>query len=471
MRTILPLFLLMASFLTAGAQEIWDIQKCIDHALSNNIELALQDKTNELTELGVKQAKMNFGPNLNAQVDFTEAFGRSIDITTNTYRNENTLSNRYFLSNNIEVFSGLQKWNALKKSKLQVEGGDLNRQVIEENIQLNILTTYLTILKAKEQLAQSGIQREITQEQLDRSKALVDAGVLAENELIPLESQLANENSLAIAYENQIRTGLTSLKIILRLDPGIDIDVEVPDISAIEGFERVLDPIEDIYAYASENRPEVRGSELNEELSDYDVKIAKGAQSPTLSLFASISTNYSDQFREFGQSIDTTTIGILASDPAEAVLGFIPTTVTSEVPFFNQLKNNMSYAVGFTLAIPIFNKGTVRTGIQRAQILAEQTRLQTEQTRLNLYNTIQSAYNNAEAAIENYRAAEINLEASERTLEAEQKKLNSGVGTQVEFNVASNNRGIAASRLIEAKYDYIFNIKYLDFFQGKPIDF
>ena len=262
MRHFLSISLLLLSSIAAFGQEVWSIEKCIDHALENNIDLALQDKVNELTELQVKQSKNNFGPYLNGQIDYTQAFGRSIDPTTNSFVTVNALSNRYLLSSNIEVFSGLQKWNSLKKSKLQEESGLLSREIIAENIQLNILTTYLTILRSKEQLQQAYTQSKNTEEQLNRSRSLVEAGVLAENELITLEAQLATDNILKTTYENAIEIGITNLKLILRLDPATVIDVAVPELPDVSELQRTLDPIQDIYTYASSNRPEVKSAEL-----------------------------------------------------------------------------------------------------------------------------------------------------------------------------------------------------------------
>ena len=40
-----------------------------------------------------------------------------------------------------------------------------------------------------------------------------------------------------------------------------------------------------------------------------------------------------------------------------------------------------------------------------------------------------------------------------------------------DYEVAENNLFQAKSDLLRAKYDYIFKIKILDFYQGKPIDF
>ena len=470
----LAFFFLLNCVLVTG-QEIWPIEKCIEYALENSLDLEVQDKTNELSDLLIKQSKSNFGPNLNAQFDVSEQFGRSIDPTTNTFRNVNTFANTYFLSNNIEIFNGMQKWNSLKRSKLQAEAGQLTRQMIEENIQLNILTTYLSVIKGKEQLQQATTQKNISEEQLERTQSMVEAGVLAENEIITLEAQVANDYSRMTAAENLITLGLTNLKILLRLDPDTEIDVDIPDLDDLGSMERGLSPLQEIYSYAVVNRPEVQNSEMGEILADYDSKIAKGGQYPTISFGASIVTNYSNQFRDFDVMVgfEEQVIGTLESDPSENVIGQIPFTTTTftNIDYFKQLNNNLSYSLGVSMNIPIFNKNLTRLNIQQSSILAEQSRLTTEQTKYTLYNTIQQAYTNAVAAMDSYRAAEASLEAAQKSLDSERSKLNAGAGTNLEFNVASNNWSIASSLLIGAKYDYIFYTKYLDFFQGKPISF
>ena len=470
MRTIL-LFISIFLSLNSFSQEIWSVEKCIDHALSNNLDLALQDINTELAELQLKQGKYDMTPSINGQIDFTESFGRSIDPTTNTFSNLNTLSNRYQITTTMDLFNGLTRWNTLKKNRLEVEVATLGRRVYEESIQLQILTTYLTILKAKEQLGQAQTQKSITQEQLNRSNALVDAGVLPKNDLIALRAQVANDEIFITTYKNQIELNLTTLKLTLRLDPSQVIDVVVPNLPDVEDMDGSLASLSTIYDYAVKNRPEIKSVELLEDVNEYDIKIAKGGYLPRLSFFAAISTNYSNQFKNFSTGIDTATIGVLLSDFTEPVIGFVPTTVAEDVKYPKQLNQNMSYALGLTLSVPIFNKGLNKLNVERTNIMKSQAMLTTEKTKMDLFNTLQQAYSTTQAAVENYKAAKVNLEAATESLESSKSKLEKGVGTNLEFNVASSNWNIASSRLIESKYDYIFNIKYLDFFQGKPIIF
>jgi outer membrane protein len=50
------------------------------------------------------------------------------------------------------------------------------------------------------------------------------------------------------------------------------------------------------------------------------------------------------------------------------------------------------------------------------------------------------------------------------------ERLNLGSISQLELNLAKTNLSISASKLIQAKYEYLFNTKLLDFYQGKKIE-
>lgn len=427
------------------AQEKWTLETCMEHLSANNIDIAIQDINVELAELGVKRSKQDFGPNINAGFNDNHAFGRSFDNTTNQISTLTINSNIYSLDYSQSLFNGLQRINTLKKSKLEVESAALNRGITEQNVQLQLLNIYLSILMAKEQLAQAINQKENTQQEIDRTNALINDGILAANSVFILEAQLSSNLSSITTFENNINTGLADLKLLLRLDLAKDIDIEEPSIPEVLNNEIALEPLTEVYKAALNNRAEIKSAKLNEDLNEYDVKIAKGRFYPTLLFAPAINTNFSDLLKN-------------------------PFTNES-IRYGLQLKDNLNYRLSFSLNIPIYNRGVARLGLQQAKIRASQSLLTTDKAKLDLYQLVSRAHNNAKAAISNYEAAAANEKASKRSLESAQQKLDEGLGTNVEFNVASNNYSIAASRLIEAKYNYIFNIKYLDFYMGVPIEF
>lgn len=442
MRPIL-LFFFLLSFNFLFGQEKWTLEQCIEQAVANNLDVALQDINAELAELGLKQSKNAFGPNINGSFNMTESFGRSLDFTTYEFINQSAFTNRYSFNYSQDMFSGMTKLNALKKSKLAVESALLTKTITEENIQLQLLSSFLSVLMAKEQLSQAIKQKENTQQERDRTQDLIDDGFLAPNDIYLLDAQLASDDIAITTFKNNIALGLSELKIIMRLSPTSDIDVTAPSVDDISMINANLESIDEVYNVALQHRSEIKSAEVNEALGEYDLKIAKGRYYPTVTFDHNTFTNYSSQF----------------------ILPFS----NDKQPYFTQFKDNLSYSLGLTLNIPIFNKNITRLGVQQANVSMHQNRLMTEKAKTELYRNVTRAHSNAVAAIENFNAAVANESAAKKSLESAQSKLADGLGSNVEFNVASNNYAIATSRLIEAKYNYIFNIKYLEFYKGIPI--
>lgn len=442
MRPILLLFFLFQININF-AQEKWTLEQCIEQAVSNNLDVALQDINAELAELGVKQSKNAFGPNINGSFNMTENFGRSLDFTTYEFINQSVFNNRYAFSYSQDLFSGMTKLNTLKKSKLAVESALLNKTITEENIQLQLLNSFLSVLMAKEQLNQAIKQKENTQQERNRTQDLIDDGFLAPNDIYILDAQLANDDISITTFKNNINLGLSELKIIMRLPHTEEIDITAPSVDDISSINENLETIDEVYSTALQNRSEIKSAKVNEILGEYDLKIARGRFYPSVTFDHNTFTNYSSQFR-------------------------LPFSNETQ-PYGNQFKDNLSYSLGLTVNIPIFNKNATRLGIQQANISIDQNKLMTEKAKMELLRNVTRAHSNAMAAIENYNASVANERAAKKSLESAQTKLEDGLGSNVEFNVASNNYAIATSRLIEAKYNYIFNIKYLEFYKGIPI--
>jgi outer membrane protein len=445
MRNLLFSIVFSLFAITVQAQKAWTLEECIDYAISNNIDVALQDINIDLAELGVQQKKHAFGPNINTNISFTQSFGRSIDFTTYQFNNIATSSNSLAFSNNIDLFQGMQRLNDLKKSNLQLEYSRTNKTVTEQNIQLQLLSTFLSVVMAKEQLLQAEKQKINTQQEYDRVKSLIKSGIAAESDAFIYEAQLAMNNISITTYTNNIELGLSDLKLLLRLAPNTEFEIVVPDLPNPENLDGLIENVEQIYEVALNNRPEIRNAELNEKISEFDLKIAKGGFFPTLSFSNNIITNFSNQA------------------PPSIFGGDAPT-------YFRQLNENMAYSLGATLGIPIFNKNYTRLAVQQSNINITQSKLYTEKAKQELYQAIVRAYNNAIFAVENYKANQANELASLRALNSAQSRLKAGLGSDVEFAVANNNYDIAVSKLIEAKYSYIFNIKYLEFYKGIPIE-
>ena len=68
-----------------------------------------------------------------------------------------------------------------------------------------------------------------------------------------------------------------------------------------------------------------------------------------------------------------------------------------------------------------------------------------------------------------YVAAETKLHAQQESFNYASEKYAVGLLNAVEYNQNKEDLNKAQSELIQAKYDFIFKVKILDFYEGKPL--
>jgi outer membrane protein len=68
-----------------------------------------------------------------------------------------------------------------------------------------------------------------------------------------------------------------------------------------------------------------------------------------------------------------------------------------------------------------------------------------------------------------YEANQKAVKSAEETFRYVQEKFSLGIVTPLEFNDSKNKVTAAKSSFIQAKYEYIFRVKILDFYNGVEI--
>ncbi len=451
------------------AQEVWDWEKCIDYALRNNIRIKQSELNIQLGESTLKQQKLNYSPNINASTNYNLRIGNNFNFFTSAYTKEMVHYQDYGLSVSQPIFDGLITPNNIKKSKLDLQALQLDKENLQDNIQLQILTAFLNIMNASEQQQQAIRQKRNTEEQYDRTQSLIKAGAAAENALLDIDAQLTSEELSIAQIKNQLDLAYLTLRNILQLDIKQAITIKTPELP--ENIDiSPLETVDAIYTAALNLRPEIKSSRLKIESAKKAIAAAKGNYYPKLDFVANASTFFSSQSKLYNQILtgNTTAIGFVEGT-LQRVL--IPETATEsrKNPYTKQLNQNLNYAFGLSLTVPIFNKYQVQTAVKQSKLQYDNSLLTEKQTELDLLNTIQQAYLKAQASIENYKAADKNFATSKKSYDYAVERLNAGSIDQLSVNLAKTNLAIAESKLTQAKYEYLFNTKVLDFYQGKKI--
>ena len=141
----------------------------------------------------------------------------------------------------------------------------------------------------------------------------------------------------------------------------------------------------------------------------------------------------------------------------------------TNLPFSDQLKNNGRKTIGFSLSIPLFNRFQVRNSVRSARINIRNRELMMENTKKVLYKEIQQAYYNATAAQEKYTASDKSVLASKEAFSYAEDRYVAGKSTVFEYSEAKTKYAQSLSEQAQAKYDFIFRTKILDFYNGTPI--
>ena len=126
--------------------------------------------------------------------------------------------------------------------------------------------------------------------------------------------------------------------------------------------------------------------------------------------------------------------------------------------------------MGFTLNIPIFNKFQIKNGISNAQLQITDYEYQLQTAHNLLRKDIEQAYTNALAALNRYISSEKAVKSTEEAFRYTEEKFSVGMVNSVEYNQSKNYLTVAQSELLQAKYEYIFRAKILDFYNGIPIE-
>ncbi len=432
--------ILVSQVTVVAQQKTWSLEECIRYAIDNNIQIKQQTIQTKLQENALDLAKLKLLPSLNAQASYGYNFGRALDVTSYQFYNRTLRSGNVSASGSTPVFSGLQNYNNIQKNKYLVLASKEDLQNISDNVALNVALDYLQILLNKELVTANQNQVDISRQQIQKTQKLVDAGSVARGNLLQIEAQEAQEELNLINTRNQLETSYLNLTQLLELNTPEGFEIVVPQIT-VDTNTVISGNINDIYQAALNNRPEIKSSELKLTASQYDLKIAKGGRSPQLSVNHSFYTRYSYIINE-----------------------------TINKPFKDQLKDNQSSGINLAINIPILNGWQVNKNIANSKLNVESSQYALDGMKKQLYKNIQQAYTDAVASLKKYTASKKAVASAEESFRYTQQKFDLGLVAPVDYNASKTQLLNAQSDLAQAKYEFIFKTRVLDFYKGLPLN-
>jgi len=313
-------------------------------------------------------------------------------------------------------------------------------------------------------------QLEISKQQVDRTTRLVEAGTLPRGSLLTIQAQLATEELQLVNAQNQLDLSYLNLSQIMFLPEDVQFAIAFPDVEIAVDEEPDRSPME-VYRVAVNRQPEIRSADIRIASAERGLAISRGGRSPRLSLSGSYGSGYSEASLEIFDEQPTGLNQVFITNDGQQVLRPVTQFQTRRKPFSDQLSDNLNRSLGLFLSVPIFNNYQVKSNIGRSQINLENARLQSQIVREQLFQTIQQSHADAVASLKRYAATEKNVVALEEAFRYTEQRFNVGMVNSLEYNDAKNRLSAAQSELLQAKYEYLFRIKILDFYLGNPLTF
>jgi outer membrane protein len=438
MKFILVAIALLISIASFAQNKKWTLKECVDYAIENNISIKKSENTLLLNEQDVIASKGQFLPSLSSNLGQSTRIGSGFDPVSNQRISQTTYSTSFSTNVSQTIFNGFRNLNLYRQSKLNLETNKLELDRIKDDISLNVVNAYLNILFNYENLETAKAQYGFTTKQLKQVKDLVDAGVQPKANVFDTEATLSSDEQSVTIAENNYTLSLLSLSQLLQV-PFNNFEVEIINIdSPTEAL--LYNDVSPILNYAVKNRNEIKVAEMLIENASLNTEISKAGYYPSLSFNYGYSTIFSESNDDFVKQ-----------------------------SLFKEFSANDQHSFSLNMSIPIFSRFQNKTSVSKSRVQQENAKLDLQQAKLDLETNIQRAFTDAQAAFKAYEAAKKSLASQELAFNNSEERFNIGAMNSFDLEQTRIRLVNAQSSLINAKYDFVFKTKVLDFYLGKSL--
>ena len=436
MKKTLTLSFILLLTVSFSAQKKWTLQECVEYALNNNLQVISNQYNNAIQSKNLEIAQKEQLPNLTGNINNTASFGQGRDVFGTVRRNDN-FSNSASVNTNVLLYNNGRLQKNVEKTQYDLDASFYDVETVKNNISLQIAQQYLQVLLNKEIKKISDEAVNNAETLLRRAKITTEVGTTPKTIEAEATANLAREKQRQTTADINIQRSLFNLAMMLQLKDYKNFDVQ--EVSLPSMLEAPLNSTDSVLNTAFQNQPQIKASESRILAAQKQIELVETSFYPTISANAGIGTSYFDPFAYNNPGV------------------------------LKQYKDNFGQNIGLNVNIPIFNKGITKLQVEQAKIsenIAANNLLQEKQ---KIQQDIQQAYFDATANYENFVAAQEAEKSTKLAMDFAEMSYNAGRTTIYDLNNARNNYINAQGSVAQAKYNYIFSLKLLNFYAGIPL--
>ena len=431
------------------SQKKWTIQECVDYAIKNNLQVQAQAFNKDVQAKNLEMAKREYLPSVSGTINNNANFGQSL-VGTTSIRND-SYYNGANVGASVLVYNNGRLEKTIKKTSFDVDASLQDIETIKNNIALQIAQQYLNVMLNREIKKISESAMENAQKLYDRAKITTDVGTTAQTVLAEATASLAREKQNVKTAQINVDKALFAMAQLLQLQDYKTFDVV--DIPVPDELTPQTESVEEVLNIAYTSQPVVKAAEIRIKAAEAQTEVVRTNFYPTISATAGIGSFYNNLLNK-----DT-----LGTD-------FVTGQKIMERNFTQQYKDNFGQQLSLTANIPIFNKGITRLQVEQTKINEVIAKNNLEQQKFQLKQDIQQAQFNADSNYEIYISAMEAERSTKLALDFATKSYDAGRSTIYDVTIARNNYANAQGSVAQAKYNYLFSIKVLDFYAGRGIN-
>ncbi|MBR6439349.1 MAG: TolC family protein [Bacteroidales bacterium] len=434
MKKLVLIIAIITTALSVRAQKVWTLDECVDYALEHNVRVLQSMVSQDNAMYQYKMAKNAWLPTVSADASESFGFGQSPSYN-GVYVQNNSASTSFGISMGMPLFNGLSLYNQMKSTNLDYEASKKDLEAVKYDLKLLIMSYYMQVVYNKELKAIAEKQLAITEEQHAKTQQLFELGKVAEANVYESAAQVATAKSTLVQAENTLMLSILDIVQTLELESVEGFDVVSPEIfTAIDS--QSLPSQEATFDFALQHQPKMEAANMRLEKTYYDVKATKSAWYPSLRLFAGYSNSY---YRYLSSGYENES-------------------------FSKQIENNGRTQIGVSLSVPIFNAFQTKYRVKMSKLSIQNQELEISNTAKELKKEIQQAFYSAIAAEQKYKAAEETFLSAQVAYRFSNESFDAGKSTLLELNESKNRLFKSESEMLQAKYDYLYRLKVLEFY-------
>jgi outer membrane protein len=402
------------------------LEQCLEIAGRNSNQIAITQGNVLQAEIGVKDAKAAFLPELHLTggYNLTDAFNR-LEWNADHY----SLS----LVASVSPFNGGRNFINSAKSRESLSSAREGLHLATMNLALDVITRYYNMLEASEilDLRKESLAQKRTH--LAFARAQYELGLVPRSDVLKAEVAVIGGEVDSLEADGDM--GIAHAELNNAMGIPLDHPTRVRPVAVV----REAPPgIDECLGAALEKRPEILQQQHSLAIDQHNVKLAKVELWPKLTLVGSYNA-YLDPF----------------------VSGDLPVNTTNWA-------DNSDWRLGVGLSFPIFDGGITRRAVQSARISLQQTELDYSDLKKQVDLDVRSAHLNLVTAIKRIDLIDKEVESAQESYDAAEGRYRTGVAPITEVidaAVALTNSKVSRT---QAVYDYLLARAKLNQAMGEP---